>query len=212
MSDPGFYEIYVTPIDNPNDSRVLARQIVSSNARGEQQLGSPNIVSDSGNARIRVKDATTNRVLMGSIGSDPSSATNPWGLKVSKAGFDVVTATDSQLIFNSQQNAFKIVATSTKVVTAAFSGAAPYTAQQTVAHGLSFAPFVVASVTPWFGPGYALPCPYDAMTVDATVMHPAVHAEVAADATLVYFNVITDRPLWDGIYTFRYYILQETAN
>lgn len=84
--------------------RVLARQVVPSTARGEQQLGGPNIISDSSNQRIRVNDGTIDRVVMGNINN------GQWGLKVSQPGIDATTATDDQLIFNSQQNILKIVA------------------------------------------------------------------------------------------------------
>ncbi len=108
----------VDPLRDPQTQpRVLARQIPSSTARGQMQLGAPNIFTDSPGRRILTQDDNqVNVVSMGNIGLD-SSGTQLWGLKVAQPGIDVTTATDSQLIFNSQQNVFKIVKTATLSVT-----------------------------------------------------------------------------------------------
>ena len=55
-------------------------------------------------ASILVNDGTTNVVQLGTLGS-----TGQYGLKVAKSGFDVTSTGNSNLIFNSNQNVFKIV-------------------------------------------------------------------------------------------------------
>lgn len=47
-----------------------------------------------------------NRVILGNLGS-------VYGLKVSKPGIDVTTATDSQLLFNTQNNFLRTIITGT---------------------------------------------------------------------------------------------------
>lgn len=202
MADPGFYEITVQPIE-PVDTRVLARQIVSSNARGEQQLGSPNIVSDSGNSRIRVSDDTTNRVIMGNIGVDL------WGLKVSKPGKDVLTAVDADLIFNSQNNAFKIISSDTLSITAPGS---VNTATVTIVHNLGFVPAFLAYLL-FGGVYYQLPFTAysDYSGVAANSWIPTFWMNGTADSTN--FKVtVGSNGFTGGVYSVKYYLLQETAN
>ena len=62
-------------------------------------------------ASVKVNDGTVNRVSLGLL-SDGS-----YGLKVSPENVDVLTADDSELIFNSSQNVFKIVLTDTVTLT-----------------------------------------------------------------------------------------------
>lgn len=115
--------------------------VLSGTSRGTQNLGGTNIRSEPQNTRIVVDDNTTNRVTLGKIGT----GVDDWGMKVSKAGVNVDTATNDQLIFNSSQNIFKIAK---KIVTTipAFSiagGPGSYSARN-VAHGLGFAPITQA--------------------------------------------------------------------
>ena len=60
-----------------------------------------------------------------------------YGLKVSRPGYDVLTASDVQLAFSSKFNYFKIVTTGV-VSLSVDSGAGFFT--QNIAHGLSFVP------------------------------------------------------------------------
>jgi hypothetical protein len=75
-------------------------------------------------------------------------------VKISQAGFDASTATNSQLIFNSQQNTFKVATTLTGSLAVSFSsyaqgsgGPATYTFASsnslTLVHGLSTTPAIV---------------------------------------------------------------------
>lgn len=120
---------------NPDD-------ILSGTQRGSQALGAPNIQTDSANQRIVVNDGNNLRVIFGRTGTGP----NDWGLEVSKPGFNVDTATDAELLFNSSQDIFKIVDK--------FSGnfSVTSTSSQTTAlveidHNLGYVPLSQASVT-----------------------------------------------------------------
>lgn len=88
--------------------------VLSGTMRGSQNIGSPNIVSNPATTQILVNDNIVNRVAFGKIGS----SVNSWGLKVSQPGVDVNTATNSQLIFNSSQDTFKIFGKFTATTTA----------------------------------------------------------------------------------------------
>ena len=70
---------------------------------------------------VAVQDGE-NKAAFGFYGS-----ANKFGLKVAEDGVDVLTATDSQLIFNSEQNVFKIVASGTATLTPPNTGSPLYT-------------------------------------------------------------------------------------
>lgn len=66
-------------------------------------------------------DTGVRRVLLG------KGANGFYGLKVSKPTFDVFDASDSELIFNSNQNVLKVLASGTTVLTPTNTGAPNYT-------------------------------------------------------------------------------------
>lgn len=127
VSDPSedkFKNDFSTVSDVSLDSfaqtdRVNPRSMMTGIHRGVQYLGGKNIYSDSENRRIVTEDNSDKRVFLGKIGD----GANDWGMKVSQEGVDVASATDSQLVFNSANNLFKIVDTGTATVPAL--GAAP---------------------------------------------------------------------------------------
>lgn len=132
-----------TPMD-----RVLPRQTSTGLARGIQQLGSPNVYVDSGNEQIIVaknSDANTSvpQVLMG------NQVNKGEGFYVTKPGIDVTTAkNDSDFIFNSNQNVFKIVKKDTITFNIATTASDDYFAIDTYNHNLGFEPSYLAFVTP----------------------------------------------------------------
>lgn len=91
-------------------------------------------------------DAGDRRVLLG------KGANGFYGLKVSKPGFDVFTATDDDLIFNSDQNSFKIVSIVDITIPEFTTLTVPVnqvgydTAETSVAHGLSSIPAFLAFI------------------------------------------------------------------
>lgn len=155
-----------------------------------------------------------------SIGTQPDRSTR---IRVAKPGVNVITATDDQLIFNSAQNVFKIAKTGTAVITRP-TATNDFGATNTVTHSLGFIPFVFAYVTPPAGYSGVLknsPTPFfDYILYDS--LNPANiggwHINGLADIVQVTDTVITFRLAFVagfagqvGDWTFKYYLLQETA-
>lgn len=176
------------------------------------------------NAKERVQifkdDTGTRRVLLG------KGASGFYGLKVSEEGVDVYTATDDQLIFNSSQNLFKIVRSSTGSVTVG-SGDSYTTVTTTIPHGLNFTPIVLGFVdsnSTILSHSGRTPTPYtmyESVTtspiglIDNTLYVVIGQFTITADATNIYLNVGTHKVTFytqlQGVWNFTYYVLQETA-
>lgn len=181
-----------------------------------KQDGSSGAYVSTKDATVKVNDGTDNRVTLGLL-SDGS-----YGLKVSQPGFDVLSAADDELIFNSSQNVFKIVGiiTGTFPGTGAASppvggGGAQSTANTQIAHGLGLVPAFIAYggdagvnfQQPWIQMG----------TFSTNGMY--VHTQqVTADATNI---TLTSKMACYGPFgssvsgagmTVKVYLLQETAN
>lgn len=160
-------------------------------------------------------DTGTRRVLFG------KGANGFYGLKVSPANVDVFTATDDQLIFNSAQNVFKIVATGTVVFpdTAANSVAGGQQEQSIeIETGVESDKALIAFVFSYNVESSSLQLPYIATTpstgfggliayrFDFTpfVYIPTGTIHIEVDSTN-YLNFIL------GGSTMKWYVLQETA-
>lgn len=186
---------------NPDD-------ILSGTQRGSQALGAPNIQTDSANERIVVNDGNNLRVIFGRTGTGP----NDWGLEVSKPGFNVDTATDSQLIFNSSQDVFKIVKEgSTSITVPSVSSSTFFSV--TVPHNLGFAPIPQAFVN--FG-GY-FPMPYfEGVSANGIYVGYNMLISCFVDTTNFYVNANVGQsggnPSASGTFPINYYLLQETAS
>lgn len=139
-------------------------------------------------------------------------------LKVAKPTFEVDTTADANLIFNSNQNMFKIVATGTTTVTTPASLTNKQVVTSTIPHGLGYAPAFQAYVTvPNYGVAYVAAnqltsVPFTFFSYNIT---PLLYVYASSDASNLYLNVAN---LYDaalaglgGVWTFRYYILAETA-
>lgn len=160
-------------------------------------------------------DTGTRRVLLG------RGANGFYGLKVSPAGVDVYTATDDELVFNSNNNVFKIVQSGTATIpalsiTAAGAGWYQDTTTISVAHGLSHVPLVIAFIEPTPSTYYAMPATFS--IVSSTTKMTTRTYSVSPDATNIVFtgNLVGDLPAAGsdsfGDVTVKYYVLQETAN
>lgn len=90
--------------------------------------------SQTANGRMLVNDGVTNRAIVGAL---PDGT---YGMKVSQPTYDVTTTDDSNLIFNSSQNIFKIVAKITDQSVPQFASSS--SATLTYAHGQSTTPLV----------------------------------------------------------------------
>lgn len=201
----------------PKSDRIDPNQVASGMSRGIQQLGSDKVYSDGGNQQIIVEDSNEPRVMMG------NHATFGEGFYVSKDGTNVKTNTNpANLIFNSSQNVFKIVATGSGTVAGVDNSAsgnwAAYGATNvtTIPHGLSFIPSLLCYVTggtSFFGTQYRLtPCP---TLFNAALGFPwQEYVDATIDATNVYvrYAVCPGSNASARSATFKYYLLQETAN
>lgn len=162
-----------------------------------------------------INDGSFDRVLIGF--QKEGFGTKDLGIKVSKEGYDVKTATDDQLIFNSSQNVFKVVLTGSTTVVG--SSALAYGTPQTttIPHGLSGTPAFQVYVNPSSpisgfqgGAGITnLPLLYFVSGVLALVL------QARADSTNLYLDIINASSGTDDLslysWTFKYYLLQETA-
>lgn len=194
--------------------RVLARQIPSSTARGQMQLGAPNIFTDSANQRIMVQDDSSVPVVsIGNIGTD-TNGLKEWGMKVAKPGIDVTQATDDQLFFNSQQDVFKIIYTNTQTLAGAGAGSSNGVTV-TIPGTFAALPAVLAFLTNngnagsvnlninWVNTGSG----YAGLTQIQTVSASLSGSNVVIDFVTFNYAAVPD----PNVYIWKYYVLQQTA-
>lgn len=150
-----------------------------------------------------------------------------YGMKVAKQGYDVRTALDSQLIFNSEQNIFKIVQSDTFTYELTNSGAPDYTVAYglitiTHNHNLGFTPLIVIYVDIPVGSGMGdginpLPFILTLDGADGSVTSTPVLLSIIPTVNSTTISLRVNAPVaidWlvPPILTFKYYLLQETAN
>lgn len=144
-------------------------------------------------------------------------------LKVAKPGFEVSTATNSQLVFNSNQDIFKIVGTGTGVaptVTTGADGTNTYSgfATNPYPHGLGFTPAIIAYYLQSAN-SYVL-MPYSevvsASAPQGGIISSIYRTTVDSNNVYIFHYVVTYSPgIGSGTYpgaSVKYYLLQETAN
>ncbi len=125
------------------------------------------------------------------------------GFYVAAPGIDVTKATDPQLIFNSQNDVFKIVESGHGTVTVG-SGDTANTVQTKIPHGLDYVPIVKgfiqnpsSDIQPSSG---EIQCPFAIYGDTTTGGHPTVllpllqYYYVGADSTYIYLNVFYKKP------------------
>lgn len=172
--------------------RTFPRQVLTGNSRGIQQFGSPNLFADSGNNYFGVAKNGVNQVLMG------NQATFGEGFYVAQAGIDVTTNTDpSKLIFNSNENVYKIVETLPISLSITLNGVSGSIGQNKVPHNLNFIPAYNAYIT--IDPEIAAlssvgtengPNPFIVVGISGTSIVNFCTAEVTVDSTFIYFGVV----------------------
>jgi len=139
-------------------------------------------------------------------------ANNNPKLRISESGIDVTTATNDQLTFNSDNNLFTIVDSGTAVVTLANPVTHFSTTETTVTHGLGYAPAfqVFCTVDPSLG-GELIAAPFSGF--DGTGAF-AFSIKVRVTTTQIIFGVQPNAAsAYDGTsWSFKYYLLQETAS
>jgi hypothetical protein len=162
-------------------------------------------------------DTGTRRVLLG------KGADGFYGLKVSKPSFDVYDTGDGNLVFNSDQNVFKISQRTRILTSTGFSFSCPSFDVMVVdqvdsyTHGLGFTPQINGSIVDTNG---YFPIPFTSQTDAATGVLLTVTCQAFADATYVSTYVqaaimnFSGTPVTGniGAYDFRLYLLRETAN
>lgn len=145
-------------------------------------------------------------------------AANKFGLKVAQDGFDVLTAADDELIFNSEQNTFKIVKiVYTTLADFSLTTGAGVWADTTVttdtAHELSYIPIPVSFYQA--GGGTYQPLPYVAMnTVGGAPYWYQIRVEVTGTNVKVKETAVGYNTTFStgGTRVIKTYLLQETAD
>ena len=165
---------------------------------------------------LRVLD--TSGVNIAQFGRFPDGST---ALKIAKSGYDVTSALNDQLIFNSSQNIFKIVSSGTAITTnatatAAAANFASGSTTVTIAHGLSFIPTVIAFIQDTdYTPNRFRSLPWTTYAnVSGTVCNWITYS-VDADASNIYLLsscVATGGTANTGNKTIKFFLLQESAN
>jgi len=177
-----------TPTNSSSSSAQVTNQ-VNNVAREVQAMQTVQVFKD---------DAGTRRVIL-----------DKDGLRTSPVGVDVFTAGNDELTFNSNQNVFKIVASGTSTINAS-SATAGAIITNTVAHNLGYIPAFQAYYS-LSGYNYQLPnsTGWGASGGAVTFVNWLF---AATDDTNIYINMIPASSGDLGLYTVKYYLLQETAN
>lgn len=174
-----------------------------------------NIIADGANDRITVERDNIVQVLMG------NQRTFGEGFYVTRTGVDAITNTDpAQFIFNSNQNVFKVVASSTASLTGSSSINNNQTQTQTIAHNLGFTPAVLiyvnaVSVVGIQGGGGLTNLPVSYILPGIATSYPIITLQNRIDSTNLYLDLVchlgTANNFSAYTWTYRYYLLQETA-
>lgn len=143
-------------------------------------------------------------------------------IKISEEGVSVLDADDDQLIFNSNNNLFKIIDTNTDSVTVPNPMSAGQIVTKTIPHNLGFVPsFIVYGNIPtgggYVGAGQLTNLPAHLYgSIGSSFGQIVAVMQARADETNLYVDVINPGalsvPNLGTPWTFKYYILQETAN
>lgn len=140
-------------------------------------------------------------------------------MKVAKSGEDALTGTDSDLIFNSAQNVFKIAQTGTATITVPGTMLSLQVASTTVTHNLGFKPAIIAYITggtAWgTSAGQMLMMPFSSEYIVAGTFRGFFYTDAYTTDTTAVFrhtNKTTVTDTTGGTVDIKYYLLQETAN
>ena len=167
--------------------------------------------------QVIAKQDGVNKAVFGFLDSS-----NKFGLKVAPDGLDVLTASDDELIFNSEQNVFKIVDTGTTTISVPDPFNTGTTLTETIPHGLGYKPITIVHVQIPPGSGsYILdeltPTPAMLITDAGTQGRISTIAFSSVDNDNLYLKIKNtigtnlSSPPFGQDWTFRWYILQETA-
>jgi len=162
---------------------------------------------DAENRTKIIKNGVTPTILFGY--QKAGFGTFDYGLKIAKPTFDVTTATNDQLIFNSGLDHLKVVSTGTLVVTIPPGAANGSTYTATYPHGLGYIPAFVAYA--FFNSAY-YNLPLNSYSWNGTSFVTGAFASATVDATNLVVTVGVNGFMAGTTMPIKYYILQETAN
>ena len=169
-----------------------------------------------GSLGLSFSDGSNQRMIIG-----PDSTDTPV-IKISQAGSDASTASDDNLIFNSNYNMFKIIrsGTATLSVPTPFNSGATLTV--TIPHGQTTVPgFMVWATLPntgnipsAFPVSRGFPIPFTSFLTSGgapvLLLYPSIDS---SNLYIDYKNISASNLInLDGTYSFKYFIFQETAN
>jgi len=176
---------------------------------------------DTRSGSMAARDEYSQRVM---IGTHIKDGVPFYGMKVSKPGYDVLTASDSELIFNSNQNIYKIVSVGTVVMpTYTVTRSAGWKLSSVaippnavVTHNVGGVPVVFAFIKVTGGGGPTrLVLPYtDAGVVGTAAYFHTVSIAVNGTSLEIGESHLTNGDvgvMTGGGFTVEYWILQETS-
>ena len=186
---------------------VMVFQSVSPTNSNASNLNQINDLARTVAARERTQifkdDAGTRRVLLG------KGLNDFYGLKVSPAGTDVYDAADDDLIFNSNQNVFKIVLKDTITLTKDASDSYNAVAYD---HNLGYSPACIAFID--YG-SVDSPLPRSAFNQTSGILNEYVGFQDVGTVQVVFEVVAPSAGTAYALassYDITFYLLQETAN
>lgn len=217
--------------DRSNSTPNSPDQLLEGSVKSHATLSTSYTIGDSvnnyriqmQNNRILLLDSSNNKI--GLFG--PDSNNNPV-FKIAKSGFSADTASNSNLIFNSGQDVFKIAVSGSTTLTPPASWAADNTITATIAHGLTgvapmarvtvFIPFI-SSV--FLQEGYLLPLPV-VLSANSTAGGGTLKGLIAVwitysvDSTNLYITMTNTSGVTltsaNAPFSFKYYVEQESAS
>lgn len=191
---------------------TIPGSVLTGTSAGIQQLGGPSMFADNNNKHIVVAPNGTPQVVMG------NQDTFGEGFYVAKTGVNALTNTDpTQWIFNSNQDTFKILSSGTEIITVPSGYSAGDAYQVTVSHNLGYAPIPFGFVTPNSSvatKGTVWPLPYSQVDYNFSLggFQIDAYANLVCDQNNLYIQLTVDaNNAYNGTWTFKYYLLQESA-
>lgn len=210
----------ILPINGNSDERSRIAQTNANFAKLDNDTVTKAYTGPTG------KDAFIEGALPGNLGSGilmndlegvPNIylATTPAGqpvLKVAKSGKNATTGADTDLIFNSERNTFKIVGTNT--VSLSWTTTATSQVFQTIVpHTLGYAPYVVGFMDDGFGAVAPLPLSQLAYDTGVGALVIAAQIRVVSNSTDIYFQAIVSSKITaPQTVSIKYYILAESVS
>lgn len=165
-------------------------------------------LSNEDRTKLYKDNSGKNRIIIGLLPNGDH------GMRVSQEGFDVVEAADDELVFNSSQNIPKIVASGTKTLIAATSSSVAADVDIS-SLGLENPPLLLcAAVSPASSATYlSMPFVQDPSTTSKVVATSWVNFIPGTDEEIRFQVELGSAAAgYAGTWTFKYYVLQETAN